>query len=386
MKNRKNHNLLNTPKKELIKKLFYKYPPKEIILDKKNKKIVFGAGRMGKLFVNNLLKKGYLVEAIIDNNPKLQGKKIYGVKIISLGNAKKYRNYPIIVASLLYETEIVNLLKKSRFKLIFPLVYVNFLDPDLFISPEYHNMINAISDSNNRKKIKKVFSLIKEKKSLEVLYDLLMFRSTTDKKYIKSALSKKRLFFEKDIMPLSENEVLVDCGAYDGDSIESFIESVLNRYKSIHSFEPDPINFRKLKAKINKNKWQNIFPVMKGVFNFSGKVGFVGVGEVDGRIESKERVSNKSSELINVVSIDEYFVNKHKPTLIKMDIEGAEMEALKGAKNTIKKYKPKLAISSYHRATDMWEIPLLIYSYNKNYKFYFRHYSNELPDTICYAI
>ena len=73
-------------------------------------------------------------------------------------------------------------------------------------------------------------------------------------------------------------------------------------------------------------------------------------------------------------------------TFIKMDIEGSEYEALKGAKNTIKMYKPRLAISVYHKLQDIWDIPKLILELNPNYKLYFRHYSIAEDETVLYAI
>ena len=97
-------------------------------------------------------------------------------------------------------------------------------------------------------------------------------------------------------------------------------------------------------------------------------------------------IDSKQSVPINVLSIDDFMKDKEAPTFIKMDIEGSETEALLGAKKIIKKYKPKLAISVYHNATDLWKIPLLIKSLNNDYKIYLRHYSNEIMDTICYAV
>lgn len=73
-------------------------------------------------------------------------------------------------------------------------------------------------------------------------------------------------------------------------------------------------------------------------------------------------------------------------TFIKMDIEGAELAALKGAKNTIKMYKPKLAICVYHNPLDIIEIPKLIKEIEPSYKLYLRHYSKFYSDTILYAI
>ncbi|MEK7523076.1 MAG: FkbM family methyltransferase, partial [Patescibacteria group bacterium] len=86
---------------------------------------------------------------------------------------------------------------------------------------------------------------------------------------------------------------------------------------------------------------------------------------------------------IKIVPIDK-FINEHI-TYIKLDIEGFEKKALIGAKKTIKKYKPKLVICSYHNLNDIWELPMLIKKLRPDYKIFLRHYSDFLMDTICYA-
>lgn len=73
-------------------------------------------------------------------------------------------------------------------------------------------------------------------------------------------------------------------------------------------------------------------------------------------------------------------------TLIKMDIEGAEQEALLGAKRIISEYQPKLAICIYHRIEDLWEIPLLIKELNPEYHLYIRNYEDRLDEIVCYAV
>jgi len=91
---------------------------------------------------------------------------------------------------------------------------------------------------------------------------------------------------------------------------------------------------------------------------------------------------------IETISLDEYLKDeKEKVTFIKMDIEGAELNALKGAERIIREQKPKLAICIYHKPEDVWEIPSLLLNFVSDYKFYIRHNTYSfLYDTTLYAL
>ncbi len=94
----------------------------------------------------------------------------------------------------------------------------------------------------------------------------------------------------------------------------------------------------------------------------------------------------QGSDLLPVVTIDEYIATRKTPTLIKLDIEGFERPALRGAAGLIARQPPVLAVSAYHFADDLWKIPLLIHELNPTYRFAIRHYTREIDDTVCYAV
>lgn len=385
--------LFQKSKKYYEDKLSKKYPDFKLILKNDKPVVIFGAGRMGKVFFENLQKKGVKAIAFADNNKKLHNTKINSIPVISFKELQKiYFDYPILIASLLYETPIYEKLVKQKFKYVFPLIYLNYVDPKIFVSPEYENTFSSLFKKTNQKEISQVYDLLEDNESRKTYYNLIKFRLTSEKKYVQDAKTKQKPFFDKKALPLSSSETFVDCGGYDGDSIKIFSKAVKNKFNKIYSFEPDKYNFKILKAWINTKNDKRLVPVKLGVFNKTGSISFNEGGTVDSRISDKNtfipggqrKKDNLSS--ISIVKIDDYFKDLNPPTLIKMDIEGAEIEALLGAEKTINKYKPKLAISIYHHSTDFWKIPLLIKKMNKNYKFYVRHYTDELPDTICYAI
>ena len=86
------------------------------------------------------------------------------------------------------------------------------------------------------------------------------------------------------------------------------------------------------------------------------------------------------------IALDAYINKNERVTFIKFDIEGAELEALKGAKGIISSYRPKLAICLYHKKEDYWQIPYYVKELVPEYKLYIRHYSNYSSETVLYAI
>jgi FkbM family methyltransferase len=175
-------------------------------------------------------------------------------------------------------------------------------------------------------------------------------------------------------------EVFVDGGAYVGDTILEFISRTSGRYEHIFAFEPDVENRAKIKE--NLSSYRNITLVDKGLWDRETTLRFQsGVGRAS-------RISAVGDAEIPVTCIDSLLDTGHIPTFIKMDIEGSELMALRGTAHTIKEYKPKLAISIYHKPTDIVELPALIGELNSSYTYYLRHYEPGFSwaETVLYAV
>lgn len=190
----------------------------------------------------------------------------------------------------------------------------------------------------------------------------------------------KKQYFPEDIVQLSENECFVDGGAYIGDTINSFISATNNRFEKIYAFEVEPNNYEKCKTVHGSDRRIEIYPY--GISDETKEV-YVSLGK---STLGQHRISTNGDIISKAVSIDEILKNR-RVTFIKMDIEGEELEALEGGKNTILTQKPTLAISAYHKASDIFDIPLWIKKINSEYKIYFRHHGDRcLYDTVCYGI
>ena len=170
-------------------------------------------------------------------------------------------------------------------------------------------------------------------------------------------------YFDLDILSHIDDEIFVDCGAYTGDSILNFIH-VCNGYKKIYGYEISPDTMIELKNNLKER--ENIILRQAGVGRENGQMFMEGDGV---RASNKLGLGNEGI-LVDVVTLDEDI--KEKVTTIKMDIEGAEIDALKGARNHIINEKPRLLICTYHKPSDLFEIPRLIDEMRDGYKLYLR--------------
>ena len=96
-------------------------------------------------------------------------------------------------------------------------------------------------------------------------------------------------------------------------------------------------------------------------------------------------IDGSGDSVIQCVSVDDV-LNSYEPNLIKLDVEGAEVEAIKGLNKTIKNYKPNLAVSVYHKPSHIYEIALLINSWNIGYQFYLRVHEHNTYGVVLYCL
>jgi len=182
-------------------------------------------------------------------------------------------------------------------------------------------------------------------------------------------------------------DFVIDGGACTGDTALFFAHSAGKKGK-VYSFEFVPANLNILQQNIDLNPSlkENISLVKHPLWS-KGGIPVYYEAEGPGTRVSMEKISEKAN-VVNTATIDE-LVNEgkiEKVDFIKMDIEGAETEALKGAEKTIRKFKPKLAICLYHSEKDFKDIPEFIKNLNLGYKFYFNHYTMHAEESVLFCI
>lgn len=189
---------------------------------------------------------------------------------------------------------------------------------------------------------------------------------------------QNREYFDLECMKKGDNkEIFVDGGCYDGSTSVHFWEWCHGNGE-VYAFEPDKKNYMKCKQKFESHAIPyNLFN--NGLWNENSILKFNETANMSSAI------LEEGNSLIEVVSLDSV-MKDIVPTFIKMDIEGTELNALRGAKNIIESRKPKLAICVYHKDEDIIEVPNLILQLNEEYTLYLRHYSLVNYETVLYAI
>jgi FkbM family methyltransferase len=228
--------------------------------------------------------------------------------------------------------------------------------------------------------IEKARQLLKDDASCELYSNIIEYRMTGDYSVLPQPDFENQ-YFSRDVpkwkMPLR----LVDCGAYDGDTLQAFIHTGVP-IEAVVAFEPDDVNFTKLSRFVSSHAREipdtTLYPC--GVYVSTTRLSFeTGLGEAS-------IISNKPGSVVQCVALDDV-IPTFAPNLIKMDIEGAEYDALLGARQTINKSLPGLAISIYHRPEHLWQIPLLVEDIApKKYDFYIRSHAGSSFDTVLYCI
>ncbi|MDR0498178.1 MAG: FkbM family methyltransferase [Holophagales bacterium] len=201
-------------------------------------------------------------------------------------------------------------------------------------------------------------------------------------------------YFEDGFISLGEREIFVDGGAHMGESAIAFIEKIKSTggdYAHIYSFEPGSGNFEA--AVKNTSRYPNVTVIQKGLWNIETELTFFDKNDTLGssfvNLPEKPEKSGTLVQNVLVTSLDTFFSGMPEsdwPTFIKMDIEGAEKEALLGAANIIRRVKPKLAICAYHKPEDVYILPKTIMRIRDDYKFALRQYKYGPHETVLYAV
>ena len=171
---------------------------------------------------------------------------------------------------------------------------------------------------------------------------------------------------------------MVDCGAYTGDSIRAFVHTY-GTDRKIFAFEPDEKNYSKLLA---NTAGLDVVAVSAGTWSSMTTLHFASGKDAASSIQAEGAIQIKTDTIDHVVG-------DHTIAFIKMDVEGSELEALKGATHVIRRDMPVLAISAYHKQEDLITLPRFIAGCGNadfRYEVFLRHHGVTVPELVLYGI
>lgn len=330
------------------------------IYSSSRKIIMWGAGKCANDFRNLYLetqRKPLTVNYYIDKNSSIcDNATIYQVE--KLKDEKD--NVDLVLIATQYTESVLHELNEIGYKgnivSVFNIIYKQKWGDTHKIEKNLENLKNILADEKSRNLVEIICN---KRKNLDVDY---------------SDYYEGRQYFVENIIKKEDDAIFVDAGAYDGGTIDEFIEFQQNSFERIISFEMNEVNYERIKKK-----------------KYDERVEIYNMGLWDTETECRYNLEEDSSKLgegdyiAKCINLDK-FLNGKRVSFIKMDIEGAETKALLGAKETIQKWKPQLAICIYHRQNDLWQIPLWVHSIVPEYKLYVRHHMTDINETVLYAI
>jgi FkbM family methyltransferase len=345
--------------------------------------VLFGAGNLGRQILAELRKRDIEPCAFADNNPVIWGRFVDGIEVLSPQDAaQRFCRQATFIVTIwnpgnhhqFRETKrqlhFLNCTNVISFLSVFWKYQERFL-PNCFVDLP-HKIIAE------REETKKAFLLWEDEPSRVTYVSQLKWRMLENYDGLQGSCTDTQYFPE--ILKLRSDETFIDCGAYDGDTIKDFINKTNETFSTIHAFEPDPSNFNKLSGFVSSYSFkEKITLYQKAVGARFESLKFSTTGTASSNISSNGQVEVESVPLDSVLM-------RYHPTFVKMDIEGAEIDALMGAKKTIQKSIPLLAVCVYHRQNHLWTIPLLIKSFSKQYRFFLKAHREDGWDVVCYAI
>lgn len=341
--------------------------------------VLFGAGRLGQIALAGLRKVGIEPIAFADNDPKLWGRSIQGLQVLSPQSAKEqFRANAIFVITIYNNTQVQKQLVDMGLKNV-PFAALAWQYPNA-LTP-HNNVEHPYKIFSQAKDVRKAFLLWKDDASRQEYLGQLHWMTSLDQSVLPPHLPQNAIYFPDDLITPQADEVFVDCGAFDGDSVRAFLKYCKGTFAQVIAVEPDPVNCKALEA------WLVSLPVetrsrISIVESALGSKRKTIIFNVTGTVGSS---AGEGGCPIQCAPLDE-ILNNVRPTFIKMDIEGAELDVLLGAKKIIESAAPVLAICLYHAQEHLWRIPLLIHSINDRFDFFLRRYADECWETVCYAV
>jgi FkbM family methyltransferase len=346
-----------------------------------------GAGGLGRRILRGLKQAGITPLALADNNARAQGTVIDGVPVLSPADAAARHGTQAIFVVTIWGANSPHRFQHTREQLhALGVQHVSSFSALMWkhaaeLLPFYCQELphRALEQAPA---IRDAYALWADDSSRREYLAQLRFRILADFDGLPHPVAHPQ-YFPDDLFAYGPKEVFVDCGAYDGDTIKVLMARHGAAVSRVVALEPDPVNVASLTAYaagLNLPNGVEILPLAAAAER--GRTYIETTGTASSALTG---AATEGATAIECAPLDE-LLRDEGVTFIKMDIEGAEPEALQGARATIRSTRPVLTICVYHRQDHLWRLPLMMREMCSTYSFFLRPHNEEGWDLICYAI
>ena len=346
--------------------------------------VIYGAGGLGQRTLAGLRANGVEPLAIADRNPAVCGRTVGGVEVFSPEAAiRKFGSDAVFLVAVWNPAlpggvaRLCSELRQSGCRRAVPFVSLFWKYAETFLPFYLWDLPSRVYSSAPQ--IRETFAALAPRSRVEFVSHLeLRLTGNFDRL---SRPEAEPQYFPHGLFRVAPDECFVDCGAYDGDTLCGFADWIGGTFRKAIAFEADPANFGALQRAV------------AGDPRFRGRVTAIQAAVGRGRCKvrfaasglASAAISDSGDTEVDCVSLDDSVI-ADAPTYIKMDIEGAELDALEGARATIMRHNPLLAICTYHTQDHLWRVPLKLRELAPESKLVLRPYCEDGFDLICYAI
>ena len=343
--------------------------------------VLYGTGNGADKVLARLAETGVPVSGIFASDEFVRGQQFHGFTVQAYSELMALRKQVIVLIA--FASELPDVLERF-YKLAS--VHETYAPHVPVFSGE--ETVTAAWIKKYERELQTVYERLADAVSRETFASVLNYKLSGKLSYLQ-ACTTNRAEDLRTLFSFGGEETYLDLGAYNGDTVQEFLQLTRGRYKKIVALEPDPKNFKKLTDFVRQNELKHITCLQAGVWNDCGSLELTGNGgrqstfwEADRSGFATQSLSQTGSmkkkikkQQVTVVSVDAVLGNEHADYM-KFDVEGKEKEALEGAAGHLvpdgNGALPKLLVAAYHHDEDLFALPLLLWKLQPEYKIYLR--------------
>jgi FkbM family methyltransferase len=344
--------------------------------------VLFGAGPLGRMTLQGLRQSGVEPLCFADNNQALWNTSVDGLEVLAPSEAvARYGASACFVVTIYNGSPVRTQLRGMNCTRIIPFPVLFWKYADAFIPGSGLELPHRIPPQADE--IRACYDILADEWSRQELCEQVRWRCLLDYACLSRPLPGAEMHFAPDLVEPLPDEVFVDCGAFDGDSVCDFVARRGGAFSRLYALEPDEANRAALERSVGEMPEYirakiSVLPYAAG--DRSMRAGFFASNSVVSRLSETGATTYVECRRLDDVLADA------APTHIKMDIEGAEPEAIEGALGLLRTARPVISACAYHRCEHLWRLPLLLHRLAPDYKIFLRRYAEECWEMVCYGV